>query len=308
MPTILTCAVTGGADTLRRYPQLPVTPQQIASASIDAAKAGAAIVHIHVRDPETGKQSMDLDLYREVVDRVRESGTDVVINLTTGPGGRFVPSLEATNGYEPGSNVRPPAERVRHIVKLRPEICSLDMGSLNFGNGALINTQAQIEQIAAAIKGAGVKPELEIFEPGHLELARKMLADGMVPKDSFIQFAMGVRWGAPATGQMLSYFLAAMPAGMQWSAFGVGLHEFPMVAQSFLMGGHVRVGLEDNFYLAKGEEAQSNAQLVDKAAKIIDILGGTLASPQEARKLLDLTAPEQAPAPSLCSSDPAALS
>jgi uncharacterized protein (DUF849 family) len=288
MPTIITCAVTGGDDSVQRHPQVPVTPRQIADAAIEAAQAGAAIVHIHVRDPATGKASMNLDLYREVVDRLREAETDVVINLTTGPGGRFVPSLEQHNGFETGSNVRPPVERVRHILELKPEICSLDMGSLNFGSGALINTPAQIEVIATGIRQAGVRPELEIFEPGHLALACKMISSGAIPEDSFLQFALGVPWGAPATAQMMSYFIGAMPQGMQWSAFGVGRAEFPIVAQAFLMGGHTRVGLEDNFYLGKGVEAASNAQLVEKAVSIIRLLGGEPASAAEARTILGL--------------------
>lgn len=285
---ILTCAVTGGDDVASRYPQLPVTPEQIANAAIEAARAGAAIAHIHVRDPQTGKPSMELDLYREVVDRIRGSDTDLVINLTTGPGGRFVPKLDERNGFEVGSNVRPPVERVRHVVELKPEVCSLDMGSLNFGRGALINTPSQIEIIAEAIREAGVKPELEIFESGHLALAMKMINDQVVPKDAFFQFAMGIPWGAPATAQMLSYFLGAMPHASQWSAFGIGRNEFAMVAQSYLMGGHVRVGLEDNFYLEKGVEAKSNADLVEKAVRILGLLGAEPATPAEARILLGL--------------------
>jgi uncharacterized protein (DUF849 family) len=288
MPTIITCAVTGGDDSVQRHPQVPVTPRQIADAAIEAAQAGAAIAHIHVRDPATGRASMSLDLYREVVDRVRAAKTDVVINLTTGPGGRFVPSLEEHNGFDAGSNVRPPVERVRHILELKPEICSLDMGSLNFGRGALINTPAQIEIIATGIRQAGVRPELEIFEPGHLALARHMISSGAIPQDSFLQFALGVPWGAPATAQMMSYFLGAMPHGMQWSAFGVGRAEFPTVAQAMLMGGHTRVGLEDNFYLEKGVEATSNAQLVEKAVSIIRLLGGEPATAAEARAILGL--------------------
>lgn len=288
MPTILTCAVTGGDDVVARHPQVPVTPRQIADSAIDAAKAGAAIVHIHVRDPSTGKASMDPDLYREVVELIRGSSTDVVLNLTTGPGGRFVPDLERTNVAAAGSNIRPPLERVRHVVELKPEICSLDMGTLNFGQGALINTPAQVKVIAEQIRAAGVMPELEIFEPGHLALARKMLSDGAIPQDSFFQFAMGIAWGAPATAQMLSYYLGAMPHGMQWSAFGVGKSEFPILAQAHLMGGHSRVGLEDNFFLSKGVEAASNAQLVEKAAKIIRLLEGKLATPAEARAILGL--------------------
>jgi uncharacterized protein (DUF849 family) len=285
---ILTCAVTGGDDVAHKYRQLPVTPEQIAVAAIDAAKAGAAMVHIHVRDPETGKPSMELDLYRAVVERIRGSGTDVLINLTTGPGARFVPSLESANAFAHGSNVRPPADRVRHIVALKPDIASLDMGSLNFGRGALINTPGQIEAINAAMKDAGVKAELEIFDAGHLALARKMIADGVIPAGSFFQFALGVPWGAPATAEMLVCLKSALPHGAPWSAFGVGRSEFPMVAQSVLMGGHVRVGMEDNFFLEKGVEAETNAQLVEKAVGIIRLLGAEVAAPAEARQLLGL--------------------
>ena len=286
--TILTCAVTGGDDVAHKYPQLPVTPAQIAQAVIDAAGAGAAIAHVHVRNPETGKPSMELECYREVVERVRESGVDVIINLTTGPGARFIPSLEQTNGVAEGSNVRTPAERVRHILELKPEICSLDMGSLNFGRGALINTPAQIEAINEGTRAAGAMPELEIFEPGHLALALKMLKDGVIVPDVLFQFALGIPWGAPATAEMVAYFKSALPAGANWSAFGVGRHEFPMVAQSHLMGGHVRVGMEDNFFLEKGVLAQSNGQLVEKAVKIIRLLGGEVATAAEARQILGL--------------------
>lgn len=287
-PTIITCAVTGGDDSVPRHPQVPVTPRQIADAAIDAARAGAAIVHIHVRDPHTGKASMDVDLYREVVDRIRGSDTDVLINLTTGPGARFVPSLDQHNVAAAGSNVRPPMDRVRHISALKPDICSLDMGTLNFGHGALINTPAQIAMMAAEIQKAGVRPELEIFEPGHLALASEMIAEGKVAANSFLQFALGISWGAPATAQMMSYYMGAMPRGMAWSAFGVGRSAFPTVAQACLMGGHTRVGLEDNFYLSKGIEAKANAQLVEKAVAIIRALGGEPATPAQARMLLAL--------------------
>lgn len=286
--TILTCAVTGGDDVAHKFPQLPVTPEQIAQAVIDAANAGAAIAHIHVRNPETGKPSMELRLYEEVVERVRASSVDVIINLTTGPGARFVPGLEQTNSFAPGSNVRPPAERAQHLLALRPEICTLDMGSLNFGKGALINTPDQIEAIAAIIKEAGCLPELELFDAGHMALTLKMLKDGTVPQNAMFQFALGIPWGAPATPEMLAYFKGTLPAGAIWAGFGVGRHEFPMVAQSFLMGGQVRVGMEDNFYLSKGVEAQSNGQLVEKAVQIIRILGGEMATPAEARAILGL--------------------
>lgn len=285
---ILTCAVTGGDDVAGKFPQLPVTPRQIAEAAVDAAKAGAAIVHIHVRDPRTGKPSMALDLYREVVDRIRDSGTDVIINLTTGPGARLVPDLHAANQAAPGSNVRPPADRVRHITALRPEICSLDMGSVNFGAGALINTPEQIRIIAAGIREAGSKPELEIFDTGHIALANKMIADGVIPGTPLFQLALGIPWGAPATPGVMQCMKEMLPPGAAWAGFGIGRSEFPMVAQAVLLGGHVRVGMEDNLYLEKGVPVRSNAELVDKAGRIVALLGASLATPGQAREILQL--------------------
>ena len=285
---IITCAVTGGDDTAGRFANVPVTPEQIATASIEAAKAGAAITHIHVRHPETGKPSMELALYREVVERIRDSGSDVIINLTTGPGARFVPSDDTPNAAKEGSNLRPPQERVRHIVELKPEICSLDMGSLNFGKGALINVPNHVEVIAAAIRGAGVKPELEIFDSGHLALALNMIDRGLIAGDPLFQIVLGVPWGAPATTETLAAMKSLLPHGAQWAAFGISRSEFPMVAQAVLLGGHVRVGIEDNLYLEKGVLAPSNAALVEKARAIIELLGASVATPAEARKILGL--------------------
>ncbi|HLH98081.1 MAG TPA: 3-keto-5-aminohexanoate cleavage protein [Xanthobacteraceae bacterium] len=287
---IVTCAVTGGDDTAGRFANVPVTPAQIASAAIDAAKAGAAIAHIHVRNPETGKPSMELALYREVVERIRDSGSDVIINLTTGPGARFVPSDDTPNAAKEGSNLRPPSERVRHIVELRPDICSLDMGSLNFGKGALINVPSHIEVIAAAIRGAGVKPELEIFDTGHLALALNMIERGLIAADPLFQIVLGVPWGAPATTETLAAMKSLLPHGAQWAAFGISRWEFPMVAQAVLLGGHVRVGIEDNLYLEKGVLAPSNAALVEKARRIVELLGASVASSAEARQILALKA------------------
>lgn len=289
--TILTCAVTGGDDSAKRHPQVPITPKQIADASIEAAKAGAAIVHIHVRNPETGKPSMDLEHYRETVERIRDSSTDVIINLTTGPGARYVPDLDVPNGMAAGSNVRPPMERVRHITALRPEICSLDMGSVNFGSGVLVNTPEQVKVIAQQIQEAGVRTELEIFDIGHMAFARKLLDDGVLQTPALFQFVLGVNWGTPASAEALSLLRGLIPTGIPWSAFGVGRWEFPMVAQSVLMNGHVRVGMEDNFYLSKGVEAKTNAELVERAGTIVALLGRDLATPSEARQLLNLTIP-----------------
>jgi uncharacterized protein (DUF849 family) len=289
--TIITCALTGGDDTGLKYPAVPVTPEQIAQSAIGAANAGAAIVHVHVRHPETGKPSMEPSYYREVVERIRASGTDVVINLTTGPGARYIPSVEKANEAADGSNLRPPAERVRHITELRPEICSLDMGSLNFGKGALINVPRHIEIIAAAIKEAGVKPELECFDTGHVALANDMIRRGLVDPNPLFQFVLGVPWGAPATTETMTLMKNLAPHGANWCAFGIGRHEFPMVAQALLLGGHVRVGLEDNLYFARGVLAESNAQLVARAAEIVRMLGSDVATPNEAREILGLRPP-----------------
>lgn len=285
---IITCAVTGGDDTAGKFPSVPVTPAQVAQAAIDACEAGAAIAHIHVRDPATGKPSMDVALYREVVERIRASGSPVIINLTTGPGARFVPSDTEANTAAAGSNLRPPVDRVRHITELRPEICSLDMGSLNFGRGTLINVPRHIEVIAAAIREAGVKPELEIFDTGHLALALDMIGRGLIDKDALFQIVLGVPWGAPATTETLAAMKSMLPPGSQWAAFGISRHEFPMVAQAMLLGGHVRVGLEDNLYLSRGVTAPDNASLVTKARSIIELLGGEVATPAQARDMLRL--------------------
>jgi uncharacterized protein (DUF849 family) len=280
--------VTGGDDVADRFKAIPVTPAQIAEASVEACKAGAAIAHIHVRDPATGKPSMALDLYREVVARIRDSGSPVIVNLTTGPGARFVPGDEGVNTVAPGSNLRGPAERVRHIVELRPDICSLDMGTLNFGKGALINVPSHVRAIAAEIRAAGVKPELEVFDTGHVALALDMIDKGLLDPAPLFQAVLGVPWGAPATTETMALFKALFPHGSQWAAFGVGRHEFPMVAQAALLGGHVRVGLEDNLYLERGRPAKNNAELVEKAVRVVRMMGEDVATPAEARALLGL--------------------
>jgi len=285
---IISCAVTGSADSPGKNPAVPVTPAQIAQSSIDAAKAGAAVVHIHVRNPQTTKPSMDGALYREVVERIRASGTDVLINLTTGPGARFVPDAEDPMKAGPGSSMALPAARVRHVIELRPDICSLDMGSLNMGSRVFINTPEHLQAMALAIRDIGVLPELEVFETGHLLLAKRMIETGHLKPPGMFQLCLGISWGQPATPEAMTYMRNLLPAGSPWFAFGISLHQFPMVAQAVLLGGHVRVGLEDNLYLAKGKLAPSNAALVEKAASIIEILGDNVASPDEAREILGL--------------------
>jgi uncharacterized protein (DUF849 family) len=285
--------VTGSADTPGRNPAVPVTPEQIANSCLDAAKAGAAIVHIHVRDPKTTKPSMDGALYREAVERIRSSGTDVLINLTTGPGARFVHDPDDPSKAGPSSTLRGPEERVRHVIELRPDICSLDMGSLNMGSRVFINTPDHLQTMAVAIREAGVLPELEVFETGHLLLAKKFIEAGYVKGPGMFQICLGISWGQPATPEAMTYMRNLLPASSPWFAFGISLHQFPMVAQTVLLGGHVRVGLEDNLYLEKGKLAPSNAALVEKAAKIIQVLGDIVATPADARSILGVQSTAQ---------------
>lgn len=285
---IVTCALTGGGDTVGKHPAIPVTPEQIATSALEAAGAGAAIVHIHVRDPKTGKPSTDLALYREVVERIRSVNSDVIINLTTGAGARFVPSDENPGIGGAGSNMLTPAARVRHIQELRPEICSLDIATMNFGEFAFVNTPAHIRAMALAISEAGVLPELEVFDVGHLRLTLHLLEAGAIKPPVFFQICLGIPWGAPATSEMMLFMRGMLPKDCVWTGFGIGPQEFPMVAQSILLGGHVRVGLEDNLYIERGVLAPSNAALVEKAVRIVTALDGVPASPAEARRILGL--------------------
>lgn len=289
--TIICCAVTGGGDTVGKSPAVPVTPEQIATSCIDAAKAGAAIVHIHVRDPETGKPSMRLEYYREVVERIRASGTDVVINLTTGAGARLIPGADNPLEVAPGTTFVGPEKRSRHITALKPEICSLDMGSLNMGDWVFINTPAHISAIGAAAYAAGATPELEVFEAGHIMLARHLIEKGQLRGPGLFQICLGVRWAQPATVEALGYMRSLLPDDATWFAFGVAIAQFPIVAETVRLGGHVRVGLEDNLYLERGKLAPSNAALVEKAVGIIEGAGNAIATPAEARAVLDLRAP-----------------
>lgn len=281
--TIVSCAVTGGADSTHLSRAVPRSPAEIAAEVLAARAAGAAIAHIHVRDPETGKPSRELAYYREVVARIRDTGSDVVINLTTGPGARFAPATNA-----PLSGFVPPAERVAHVLELRPEICSLDVATMNFGARAMVNVPAQLREMAAMIHQAGVKPELEVFDLGHVRLAAQMIEENLFAPPPLLQLCLGIAWGAPATAEGMLTMKSLLPAGAQWSAFGISRAQFPMVAQSVILGGHVRVGLEDNLYLARGVLAPGNAALVERAVRIVEALGGAVATPAEARRTLGL--------------------
>ncbi len=286
---IVTCAVTGAGDTVGRHPAIPVTPEQIAGAAIEAASAGAAVAHMHVRDPETGQGSRDTALYREVVERVRASGVDVVINLTAGMGGDYFPSEADPAVPGPGTDLVGPEERLVHVEELRPEICSLDCGTLNFGDGIYISTASQLRIMAQRIKELGVKPELEVFDMGHLRFANQLIAEGLIEEPPLFQICLGIPWGAPADTATMKAMRDMLPAGAEWAGFGISAMEMPMVAQAVLLGGHVRVGLEDNLYLEKGVFA-SNGQLVEKAIKIIELMGARALMPAEARDRLGLRA------------------
>lgn len=285
--TILTCAVTGGAPR-GKNPALPVTPAEIADSGIEAAKAGASILHIHVRDPETGAPSMELELYRETVERIRDSGVDVLINLTTGPGAAFHPGVEKPSVGGPGTNFVTPAERARHVVALKPDICSLDLGTLWMRNRVLINAPHHVEEIARLAYDAGVLPELEIFDTGDLVLGQELIGKSVLKRPLLYQFALGVRYGAPANAKAIELMRSMIPDDACWAAFGIGPLSNPMVAQAFLLGGHCRVGMEDNLYLDRGVFAPSNAALVERAIRILELLGANMASADEARAILGL--------------------
>ena len=286
--TFLTCAVTGNITTPDQTPHLPVTPTQIADECLAAAEAGAAAVHIHVRDPKTGKPSMALELYREVFDQVRRANPELIINLTTGPGGRFVPSVDDPRVAAPGSTLVQPEKRVEHVRILKPDVCSLDLNTMNSGGDVVINTPRNVRIMAKVMREAGVKPELEIFDSGDMHLARDLIADGTLDGPGMWTFVTGVKYGFSSSPETLMYARSLLPAGAIWSAFGIGRFEFPVVAQAWLAGGHIRVGMEDNIYLEKGVLAKSNAELVTKAKRIIHDLGGELANSREARVMLNL--------------------
>lgn len=286
--TILTCAVTGNLMAPEISPHLPVNPEEIATQALDAAKAGAAILHLHVRDPKTAKGSMDLNLYRELVARIREKNEDVILNLTTGEGGRFIPSEDDPQLAAPGSTLCAPGKRVAHIEELRPEICTLDFNTMWSGQASVINSPRNLEIMAERIYRAGVKPEIEIFDSGDLHMVKDFVARGVLKTPLMVQMVLGVRFGAVANPQTMSYLVSQLPQGSDWAAFGIGRMAFPMLAQAYLLGGHVRIGMEDTAYISRGEHCRSNAQLVEKAISIVQHLGGDIASPDEARQILGI--------------------
>lgn len=287
MKVMLTCAVTGAGSTTRKHPGVPVTPRQIANACIEAANAGASTVHVHVRDPLTGEGGRDPAHYREVVARVRESGVDVVLNLTCGMGGKLLLDDEDPSVFAPGTDLAKAAERMEHVTELLPEICTLDCGSMNFGREVVINRVGDLEKMARIAQRLGVKPELEVFDFGQIGIARHLIDSGLVDGTPLFQLCLGIDGGTPATAQAMLALRDALPRGASWGAFGISRSEFPMVAQAAMLGGNVRVGLEDNLYLERGRLA-TNGELVEKARRILELLDVAVMTPAETREALGL--------------------
>lgn len=288
---ILTCAVVGENQYNRAHPNFPITPQQIADAALEAEQAGASAVHLHVRHPETGEGSRDPDLFLEMATRVRENGVKAVMNITCGGGAIFCPDPDNEGRAGPGSDLASAEERVRHIEVCLPEVCSLDVTTQNQLDGdksyVYLNTEYTLRKMAKRFQELGVKPEIEVFAPGDILLANKMLQEGLFDAPPSYQIVMGTSWGLPATPETLIYMKSLLPADAVWAAFGIAKMQMPIVAQATLLNGHVRVGLEDNLYLSRGVFA-SNGQLVERARTIIECLGYEVATPDEARKILGL--------------------
>ncbi|MDR4533131.1 3-keto-5-aminohexanoate cleavage protein [Glutamicibacter sp. PS] len=286
---ILTCAVTGAGDTTGKSEFVPVTPEEIANDAIAAARAGASVVHIHVRDPESKLGSRKVEYYREVVERVRAAEVDPVLNLTAGMGGDLVIDPHHPTTHLPGTDLVSGLERLPHVEQLLPEICTLDCGSLNFGEGSnlYVSTPDMLREGAARIQELGVRPELEIFDTGNLWFANVMVQEGLIDPPPLYQLCMGIPYGAPVDAGLLQAMVQLLPKGAEFTSFAIGANQLPWVAQSVLAGGHARVGLEDNLYLSKGVKA-TNAQLTDRAVSIIENLGAQVATPAEAREILNL--------------------
>ncbi|WP_433873393.1 3-keto-5-aminohexanoate cleavage protein [Saccharopolyspora sp. CA-218241] len=288
---IITAALTGAADTTGKSEFVPVSPEQIARDAVAAHEAGAAVVHIHVRNVETGQGSRAVALYREVVERIKETGIDVVINLTAGMGGDLVIDQEDPLKPVDGTDLVGGLERLPHVEELLPDICTIDCGSLNFGDGSqlYISTPDMLRAGAKRIQELGVRPELEIFDTGNLWFANKMIDEGLIDAPPLFQLCSGIPWGAPPNPALLQAMVGMLPAGANWASFALGRDQLRWVGLTAALGGNVRVGLEDNLYLRKGVKA-SNAQLVERAVTIVEGMGMSVASPAQAREQLGLAA------------------
>jgi uncharacterized protein (DUF849 family) len=287
--TIMTCAITGAITDPNSTPYLPISPEEIADSALGAAEAGASIVHLHVRDPETKMASMSTELYIKVVELIKKDNTDLIINLTTGPGALFVPGARLLQVGEKSSVMRTARQRTEHITEIRPDICSFDFNTMHHGGPSIrLNFMPVLREMAVIVREAGTKPELECFDSGDVRIAMQLQKEGLIEERPLWQFAMGVKYGWDNTPEALNYARCAIPYGSLWSAFGISREEMPMVANTWLLGGHVRVGLEDNIYLSRNVLAKTNAELVTKGRRIVEDLGGQLATYAEARAILNL--------------------
>lgn len=288
---MLTAAITGAGDTTEKNKNVPVTPEEIADSAIKCARAGATVAHIHARDPETGGVSHDVELYREAVRLIREADEDIVINITAGGGGDFIPNMQNPYQAGEGSDIQTPDERHEPVAELLPEICTLDCGSVNFGDMVYISPTDWLRRQAQLIKDAGVKPELECFDSGHIRFANQLVSEGLIEGEPMYQFCLGIPWGADNDAETIEYFKTRLPENAHWSAFGIGRMQLPTVEEAAKRGGNVRVGLEDNIYLSKGVKA-TNEALVEKAVEILKGLDMEPMTPQEAREKYNLTQPK----------------
>lgn len=295
--TILTCALTGAAAWPKHHPNFPITPAQVAQSGLEAAEAGAAILHIHARDPQSGVFVLDTEVYREIVDRIRQKNSEVILNLTTGYGGTFTPTLADLTKTGPGTAMLPAEARVEHILELRPEICTLDLNTMQMGNVVggnkadpmiVMNLEPVIVRMAELIRDAGVVPEIEIFEAGDLVLAEHLISTGALDGPGLYTLVLGLRYGLPSTPAAMTYAVGALPRGALWTGMGISRECYKMAAQSYLLGGHVRTGFEDNIYLGKGVLAPSNAAMVKHVRQMLEPMGAEFATPAEARSLLGL--------------------
>jgi uncharacterized protein (DUF849 family) len=288
---ILTCAVTGGNQFNRKHPRFPITPQEIADAAFEAQDAGATAVHLHVRNPDTGSGSRDPGLFAELTERVRGRGLRAILNLTCGGGAEYIPSQDNDGVAGAGTDVGSIASRTQHIRENMPEVCSLDCTTQNQVDGTVelvyLHSQRTLRGMAQTFRELGVKPEIEVFAPGDVLFANQMISEGLFDPPPFFQLVLGTKWGLPSDVETIIYLKRLLPPGALWAAFGIGTMQMPMVAQSVLLGGHSRVGLEDNLYLERGIFA-TNGQLVSRAVRIIEDLGATVATPDEAREMLQL--------------------
>ena len=289
---MITCAISGGADNCARNPNIPVTAEQVARDVADIAAAGASMVHIHVRDPATSLESWEAGHFKAVVDRIREQGTDIIINLTSAIGMLVAFDTRDPSRLDPERTAFwPPERRLEHIELIRPDVCSLDVPIMNYGDTPYCNLPEHVRVIARRARELGVKPEIECFDLGDLWRTREYIEEGLFDTPPLVQLCMGVKYGAPATTRGLVAMVDQLPAGCVWSAFGIGATQMPMVAQSVLLGGHVRVGLEDNLFLDRGVPA-TNAQLVERAVEIVERLGARVSTVAEARRTLNLRGAE----------------